>query len=427
MGNNETTTPSKSEKPYSPVQLQEQPAVHPYPDWAAMQAYYGPGVMPPPYFGTSVVPGHAPHPYMWAPQPFIPHFGSPYAGMYPHGVYPHSSLPPGTHGHYPGLAPSSAATKAVVMATPLSIEMPDKASGSRDKGVMTKLKRFDGLTVSVDSRSTNNAAGAYGNELSQSGYNSAAGSSNGSDGSNSAGGSKDQRKRSSEDIQSSDDRKVESNSDPAQGGERSSSSKLSSGVTVAHAKIAGNPVINVPSPCQAQMMSVKTIDTPGRPPTIALVPGCNSVPSELWTQDERSLKRERRKQSNRESARRSRLRKQAENEELAKKVEALSAENRTLISKISQVTESSETLRLENAALLEKLNARSVHAEESSPDKMETDSAPSVVVENFLSMIDKQSSSSLSEKQDDEKSDKSNGKLRQLMDTSPTTDAVAAS
>lgn len=53
------------------------------------------------------------------------------------------------------------------MATPLSIEMPDKASGSRDKGVMTKLKRFDGLTVSVDSRSTNNAAGAYGNELSQ--------------------------------------------------------------------------------------------------------------------------------------------------------------------------------------------------------------------------------------------------------------------
>lgn len=75
----------------------------------------------------------------------------------------------------------------------------------------------------------------------------------------------------------------------------------------------------------------------------------------------------------------------------------------------------------------EKLNARSVHAEESSPDKMETDSAPSVVVENFLSMIDKQSSSSLSEKQDDEKSDKSNGKLRQLMDTSPTTDAVAAS
>ncbi|URD89993.1 Common plant regulatory factor [Musa troglodytarum] len=387
MGNNEATTPSKSEKPYSPVQLQEQPAVHPYPDWAAMQAYYGPGVMPPPYFGTSVVPGHAPHPYMWAPRPFIPPFGSPFAGMYPHGVYPHPSLPPGTHGHYPGLAPSSAATKAVVMATPLSIEMPDKASGSRDKGVMTKLKRFDGLTVSVDSRSTNNIAGAYGNELSQSGYNSAAGSSNGSDGSNSAGGSKDQRKRSSEDIQSSDDRKVESNSDPAQGGERSSSSKLSSGVTVAHAKIAGNRVIN----------------------------------------DERALKRERRKQSNRESARRSRLRKQAENEELGKKVEALSAENRTLRSKISQVTESSETLRLENAALLEKLNARSIHAEESSPDKMETDSAPSVVVENFLSMIDKQSSTSLSEKQDDEKSDKSNGKLRQLMDTSPKTDAVAAS
>ncbi|XP_056688629.1 transcriptional activator TAF-1-like [Spinacia oleracea] len=49
----------------------------------------------------------------------------------------------------------------------------------------------------------------------------------------------------------------------------------------------------------------------------------------IQAQNERELKRERRKQSNRESARRSRLRKQAE-EELVRRVESLSAENMAL-------------------------------------------------------------------------------------------------
>jgi G-box binding protein MFMR len=31
-----------------------------------VKAYYGPGMMPPPYY--SAPPGHAPQPYMWAPQ-----------------------------------------------------------------------------------------------------------------------------------------------------------------------------------------------------------------------------------------------------------------------------------------------------------------------------------------------------------------------
>ena len=47
-------------------------------------------------------------------------------------------------------------------------------------------------------------------------------------------------------------------------------------------------------------------------------------------QDDREVKRQRRKQSNRESARRSRLRKQAECETLAQKVDALADENARL-------------------------------------------------------------------------------------------------
>lgn len=76
------------------------------------------------------------------------------------------------------------------------------------------------------------------------------------------------------------------------------------------------------------------------------------LPSEAWIQNDRELKRERRKQSNRESARRSRLRKQAEAEELAIKVESLKTENMALKSELSRLTDNSERLRVENATLM---------------------------------------------------------------------------
>ena len=97
-------------------------------------------------------------------------------------------------------------------------------------------------------------------------------------------------------------------------------------------------------------------------------------------QDERELKREKRKQSNRESARRSRLRKQvngknkhrsfylvsyfiplvstsmlllqAEMEELSRKVDSLTAENMALRSEINKLVEDSEKIRSENATLM---------------------------------------------------------------------------
>ncbi|KAK4352921.1 hypothetical protein RND71_028439 [Anisodus tanguticus] len=49
---------------HGPSQRFDQSNIHVYPDWAAMQAYYGPRLAVPPYV---VAPGHAPHPYMWGP------------------------------------------------------------------------------------------------------------------------------------------------------------------------------------------------------------------------------------------------------------------------------------------------------------------------------------------------------------------------
>jgi hypothetical protein len=87
-----------------------------------LQAYYGPGVLPPTYFAPPMAPGHPHTPYMWGPQVFVffislrndvlytilnlnplsaslqpmmaPPFGTPYAAMYPHGgAYPHPLMP----------------------------------------------------------------------------------------------------------------------------------------------------------------------------------------------------------------------------------------------------------------------------------------------------------------------------------------------
>ncbi|KAG6492727.1 G-box-binding factor 1-like isoform X1 [Zingiber officinale] len=67
--------------------------------------------------------------------------------------------------------------------------------------------------------------------------------------------------------------------------------------------------------------------------------------------DERELKRERRKQSNRESARRSRLRRQQECEELAKKVVDLNSENDALRVELERLKKTCRELEAENKAI----------------------------------------------------------------------------
>ncbi|URE23409.1 Common plant regulatory factor [Musa troglodytarum] len=424
MASNEAATPPKSNKASSPVQSRETPANPPYPDWATMQAYYGHGMIPPPY-----LPGHVPHPYMWGPQPLIPPFGSPYTAIYPHGgVYSHASVPLSSHTHCQGVAPSPspAASEAVVMATPLSVEMPAKSPRNKDRRLVKKLKGLDGLALSGGNGSIENRDQADGNSE----YNSTEGSSYGSDGDNAEGGIKDQRKRRSEDVPSSDNATNSEQVNPGHTEETPTSSKATAGVTGA-AAVTAKPVGNIPSSVPAAGMDIrvsnsskmKAIGPPVPVATGAVFPSHNGVTPELRMQDERELKRERRKQSNRESARRSRLRKQAETEELSAKVETLSAENTSLKSEINCLMKNSDKLRLENSALMEELNnVRSDHVGNTVGVRIRP-----AVAENFISMIENQSSISRMTQQDGDSSDQSSGKLHQLLNNSPRRDAVAAS
>ncbi|CAF1867361.1 unnamed protein product, partial [Brassica napus] len=71
---------------------------------------------------------------------------------------------------------------------------------------------------------------------------------------------------------------------------------------------------------------------------------------------ESCLSRQRRKQSNRESARRSRLRKQAECDELAQRAEVLNEENASLREEINKLRSQCEELTFENTSLNSRTN-----------------------------------------------------------------------
>lgn len=74
---------------------------------------------------------------------------------------------------------------------------------------------------------------------------------------------------------------------------------------------------------------------------------------ESWLQDEREVKRQRRKQSNRESARRSRLRKQAECEELGTRVDGLQLDNCQLKNELTNVSEILKQISEDHKRLVE--------------------------------------------------------------------------
>ncbi|CAL4927969.1 unnamed protein product [Urochloa decumbens] len=103
-------------------------------------------------------------------------------------------------------------------------------------------------------------------------------------------------------------------------------------------------------------------ETSGQGEVNAAVPSQHDIA--LSRMDERELKRERRKQSNRESARRSRLRKQQECEELAQKVTDLTAINGALKSELDQLKKACQDMEAENSQLM---------------GEMEQSEAPSVV------------------------------------------------
>ncbi|XP_075646697.1 common plant regulatory factor 1-like isoform X1 [Castanea sativa] len=426
MGNNEEGKPTKSEKQSSPARLDQtnQTNVHVYPDWAAMQAYYGPRVAIPPYYNSTMASGHAPHPYMWGtPQPMMPPYGAPYAAIYPHGgLYAHPAVTLGSHSHGQGVPLSPA--QAV---TPMSIETPTK-SGNTDRGLMKKLKEFDGLAMSIGNGTAESLEGGAEHRLSQSAETE--GSSDGSDG-NTAKANQTRRKRSHEETPTTGiGGKTETQASPVTSKEVNTASNKVLGAAVTPASVAVNLVGNVVSPGMTTLEFRNTPNANTKTTTPSVPQSCTVLPSEGWPQNERELKRERRKQSNRESARRSRLRKQAETEELAHKVETLTAENGAIKSEIEQLTDNSEKLKLENATLMEKLKkAQLGQREEIILNSIDGKRTLPVSTENLLSRVNNSGSIGISieEKSDMyDKNSNSGAKLHQLLDASPRADAVAA-
>ncbi|KAI4328870.1 hypothetical protein L6164_021192 [Bauhinia variegata] len=409
MGNSEEGKPTKAEKPSSPVTTDQanqtnQTNVHVHPDWAAMQAYYGPRVTMPPYYNSAVASGHAPHPYMWGPpQPMMPPYGAPYAAIYSHGgVYAHPAVP--------------------IAGTPLKVETPTKSSGNNDQSLLKKLKGFDGLAMSIGNGNAECADRGAENGLSQSV--DTEGSTDGSDG-NTAGANQIRRKRSREGTPSTDgDGKTEIQASPVSK-EAVASNKM---MSVTPGSVGGKMVGSVVSSGMATALELRN---PHKTSPSSVPQPCAVVPSEAWLQNDREVKRERRKQSNRESARRSRLRKQAETEELARKVESLTAENVALRSEINRLTESSGKLRAENGTLMEKLkNAQMGQTEEIALNSIDNKRATPVSTENLLSRVNNSSSNDRTAEDENDFCDNnpsSGTKLHQLLDTSPRADAVAAS
>ncbi|XP_022757497.1 common plant regulatory factor 1-like isoform X4 [Durio zibethinus] len=311
MGNNDEGKSSKSDKSSS-LAPTDQTNIHVYPDWAAMQAYYGPRVTMPPYYNSAVASGHAPPPYMWGPpQPMIPPYGAPYAAIYSHGgVYAHPAVP-----------------LTIIMQATAPVETPTKSSGNTERGLVKKLK----LAMSIVNGTAENAEGGPEPRLSQSV--GTEGSTDGSD-SNTTGTDQSRWKRSREGT-------------PTIAGGDGKNEAKSNAVVVGEvtATVSPKPLGTVLSPGMTTALELRNPSTINAKSSPTSLP-CGVMPSEVWLQ--------------------------AETEELARKVESLTAENAALRSEINQLSEKSEKLRLENATLVEGLKSGKLgHAQEIIMNKKE--------------------------------------------------------
>ncbi|XP_031743232.1 G-box-binding factor 1 isoform X2 [Cucumis sativus] len=302
MGTGEEGTPSKTSKP--PSSSQEIAPTPSYPDWSSsVQAYYGAGATPPPFFASTVA-SPTPHPYLWGGQhPLMSPYGTPvpYPAIYPPGgVYAHPNIT---------VTPGS---------VPINAEYEGKSPDGKER-VSKKSKGMSGNTASGGGRTgeSGKVASSSGNDgASQSAESGTEGSSEGSD-------------ENGNQQEFAANKKGSFNQMLADGANAQNNTGSGAG------KVRGNAVSS----------AIVTVPMVGR----------DGMMPEQWVQDERELKRQKRKQSNRESARRSRLRKQAECEELQARVQTLNNENRTLRDELQRLSEECEKLTSENSSIKEEL------------------------------------------------------------------------
>ncbi|KAL5539372.1 hypothetical protein UlMin_044415 [Ulmus minor] len=204
-----------------------------------------------------------------------------------------------------------------------------------EQGSTKKLKGSNGLPMPIGYDNSKTVAG---NASLRSDYDIEY-STDGSNGNTE--GDKPQRSYGTESMQSSDiDTKVHAQISSATEGEENETSNKVSEITVTPMGFSG--------------YVGSTFERAGKSEAHFAYAGAG-FPCDGFALDERQLKRERRKQANRESARRSRLKKQAEYEEFVKTCESLTKVNMTLRSELEELKEKSAKLRLENAALMERV------------------------------------------------------------------------
>ncbi|XP_047338598.1 bZIP transcription factor 16-like [Impatiens glandulifera] len=315
-------------------------------DWSGFQTYSS---MPPHGYMAS---SPQAHPYMWGVQPMMPPYGTPpYVAMYPHGgIYAHPSMPAGSYPFSPFPMPSSNGVVEALGNTHGSVEADGKSEGKeklpikRSKGSLGSLNMITGKNGEPSKGSGTSANGAH---------------------SKSAEGGSDDSSEGSD-------------------GDSENDSQLNSGAEASQNGGSQNGTGKAPHPMLNQTMSIIPIPAGGatgpttnlnigmdywgaaNPSSVPTLPGKTPVGVGIgaagsrdiqshWLQDERELKKQRRKQSNRESARRSRLRKQAECDELAQRADGIKEENATLRSEVSRLRSEYEMLLAQNVALKERL------------------------------------------------------------------------
>ncbi|KQK22645.1 bZIP transcription factor 16 [Brachypodium distachyon] len=369
MGKGDGTTRSKSQKSSATQNEQSTPTNPPtaYPDWSQFQAYYNvPGtapMTPPAFYHSAVAPSPQGHPYMWGPQ-MMPPYGTPppYATMYAQGTpYQQAPMPPGSHPYSPYPVQASNGTVQTPPSGAGGSET-DKSSKNKRK---TPLKRSKGSLGSLDVVTVKNKmspAKPLASSSNEGSSQSESGSGSYSEGSstNSKSGSRTKDEHGQGNDASNKGATASSAVEPTQ---------VSSGPVVLNPMM---PYWPVPPPMAGPAGPATGVnmgmDYWGAPTSVPMhgkvaaaptsAPSSNSrdiILSDPAIKDEREVKRQKRKQSNRESARRSRLRKQAEWEEVANRADLLKQENSSLKEELKRLQEKCDSLTSENTSLHEKL------------------------------------------------------------------------
>ncbi|THU71723.1 hypothetical protein C4D60_Mb04t04490 [Musa balbisiana] len=361
------------------------PAVTVYPDWSSFQAYSP--IPPHGFFHSPVASNPQPHPYMWGPQHLMPPYGTPpppYVMYPPGGIYSHPSIPPGAHPFNP-YAMTSANSNVEASGGAPGVEMDGKSSEGKERSPIRRSKGSLGslniITGKNNSGPGKTSAQPVNGAFSQSGESGSESSSEGSD----ANSQNDSHPKTTGGHESFGEATQNGNS---ASGSQNGVTQMPSQTTLSHPLSMVPMSATVPGaivgPTTNLNIGMDYWGAPGSSPVPvhgkipatavggAAVPGASS---DLWLQDDRELKRQRRKQSNRESARRSRLRKQAEYEELAQRADTLREENASLRAELTRIKEEYEQLLSQNTLLKEKIGEVKQGAEDQSLDGKEQCSA----------------------------------------------------